>query len=450
LYYTPGMKLAVVGTGHVGLVSCVAFSSLGHEVVGTDVDEERIRQLQSGVSPFHEPGLSEALTAELASGRLTFTTSLPAAASGAEVAFICVGTPPRIDGTANLLAVEQSALALARHAQGDLVIAEKSTVPAGTATKLRPILARERPDVRFEVVSNPEFLREGTALNDFLYPARLLVGSNSELGFSAMRTIYRRLVDRGVPLIETDVLTAELAKLACNAFLALKISYVNGLARLCERAEGDVALISKVMGMDPRIGSAFLGAGMGYGGSCFPKDIAAFERLASSLGYEFPLLGEVARLNEEALEAVDRRIEEALWNLEGKTIALLGLAYKPDTDDVRFSPALGLAGRLLDKGARVVGYDPAAAHNAKAQEPRLEVRDDVYAALEAAHCAVICTEWSEIRRLNLGRARDVMTYPIIVDGRNALDPTALAGSGFTYFPTGRPAIQPENIATLET
>jgi UDPglucose 6-dehydrogenase len=434
------MHIAVVGTGHVGVVTCVGLSTLGHQVTGTDIDSSKIDLLGRGDTPFLEPGLSDALRRELASGRLKFTSSLPAAIADAKVAFISVGTPPRIDGTANLLAVEQSAVAIAKYARANLVIAEKSTVPAGTATKLRPLLARIRSDVQFEVVSNPEFLREGTALEDFLSPDRILVGSDSLPGFEAMREIYRPMIDRGVPLIETDVRTAEMAKHASNAFLALKISYVNGLARLCERVGSDVMVVAEIMGKDPRIGGAFLHPGMGYGGSCFPKDVAAFERLASSYGYDFPLLRDVARLNEEAMDAVYQRVQSVLWNLEDKVVALLGLAYKPDTDDVRFSPALALASRLLDQGANVVGYDPVATANASAQEPRLAVTDDCYAALEGAHCVVICTEWPQIGELDLERARELVVYPIIVDGRNVLDPRAVVAAGFTHYPIGRGSI----------
>jgi UDPglucose 6-dehydrogenase len=245
---------------------------------------------------------------------------------------------------------------------------------------------------------------------------------------------------RGTELIETNISTAELSKHACNAFLAMKISYVNGLARLCELTGADVVDVTKVMGSDPRIGSHFLDAGLGYGGFCFPKDLIAFEKLAAQLGYDFPLLGAVARLNDEALENAVKRIRDALWNLDDKRVALLGLAFKPDTDDVRFSPALALASRLLEEGAEVVGYDPQAASNAKADLEALQIADDAYAAVTGAHCVVLCTEWDEFRSLDLTRLRSLMKYAIFVDGRNALEPSEVAAAGFHYYPTGRSAV----------
>jgi UDPglucose 6-dehydrogenase len=255
-----------------------------------------------------------------------------------------------------------------------------------------------------------------------------------------MRRLYAPLADKGVRLIETDIATSELAKHACNAFLAMKISYANALARLCEQAGADVVAVAEVMGSDPRIGRAFLNAGIGYGGYCFPKDLQAFERLAAKLGYELPLLKEVERINDDAVIAAEDKIKEAVWNLEDKRIALLGLSYKPDTDDVRFSPALALARRLLGDHAIAVGYDPRAAANAKAELPELEIATDVYDALEGAHCAVICTEWAEFKDLDLSRVKAVMAYPIVVDGRNLFDSETMRAAGFAYYPTGRPAI----------
>ncbi|MGH2676128.1 MAG: UDP-glucose dehydrogenase family protein, partial [Actinomycetota bacterium] len=289
---------------------------------------------------------------------------------------------------------------------------------------------------------NPEFLREGSAVEDSLHPDRILVGGDSAQALAVMRELYAPLVEAGSEWIETDLRTAELAKHASNAFLALKISFANALARLCEAAGADVEAVTEIMGADPRIGRAHLRAGMGYGGYCFPKDLQAFERLADRLGYDFPILREVARINEEAVEATYHKIEEALWNLEGKRIALLGLAFKAGTDDVRLAPALALADGLLSAGAVVIGYDPQAGANAKAEVPGLEVATDLYEALEGAHCAVVCTEWQEIADLDLGRAREAMALPIVVDGRNVFEPADMAAHGFTYLPTGRPPVQP--------
>ena len=306
---------------------------------------------------------------------------------------------------------------------------------------MQSILKRHGKDL--PVVSNPEFLREGSAVEDSLRPTRILIGTDSSRALEVMRTLYAPLTDAGVPLIATDLATAELAKHASNAFLSLKISYANALARLAELAGADVVAVADVMGSDPRIGRAFLDAGLGYGGYCFPKDLAAFERLANRLGYDFPLLREVARINDEALDAAYNLIAEALWNLEGKRVALLGLAFKPGTDDIRFAPALALARRLIDNGAHVVGYDPRASARAHEELPDLEVADDAYEALRDADCAVVCTEWEEFRNLELTRVYKEMSRPLIVDGRNIFDPQTMAELGFTYLPMGRPAVGPE-------
>jgi UDPglucose 6-dehydrogenase len=441
------MKVAVIGTGHVGLVTCVALAHAGHDVAGTDVDAEKIALLQKGDAPFHEPRLGDLLSEVLAKGSLAFRPGINEVVPESDVAFICVGTPPRADGDANLLSVERSAREIARHATGAVVVAEKSTVPVGTAVRLREVLLQERPDLEFDVVSNPEFLREGRALQDTLEPDRILVGAETARGFEIMRRLYEPIIQRGIPLIETDLMTAELAKHACNAFLALKISFANAMARICDRAGADVVRVADIMGADPRIGRAFLDAGLGYGGSCFPKDLAAFERLVERLGGRLPLLGEIARINEEAVQATAAKLHEVLWNLEDKRIILFGLAFKPDTDDVRFAPALTLARLLLDRGATVVGYDPRATANAKAEVPELEVAMDPYDAATEADCVVLCTEWGEFRALDLERLRDVMASPIVVDGRNLFDPATMQRLGFTYYPTGRPPVTPRTTAT---
>jgi UDPglucose 6-dehydrogenase len=436
------MRIGVIGTGHVGLVTCATLAHLGHEVVGTDSDEKKIESLQSGISPFYEPGLENLLANELASGRLRFTSDPQLAVSGSEVVFICVGTPPRASGEANLVAVESAARVVARHASPNLAVVEKSTVPAGTSHRVKATLKRERPDLapEIDVVSNPEFLREGKAVEDSLGPDRILVGAESSGAFERMRNVYRPLIDAGVPLFETSLATAELAKHASNAFLALKISFMNSMARICERSGADVADVAAVMGADERIGSAFLNAGLGYGGSCFPKDIRAFERLSSDLGYRFGLLREIAHINDEAIEAILAKLREACWNLEDKRVALLGLAFKPGTDDVREAPALKLATRLLGEGAAVVGYDPQAAGNAEAEVPGLETAADPYDALSGAHCMVVCTEWEEFGELDLNKVKEIMAYPIVVDGRNLFDGAVMKAAGFSYYPTGKPAV----------
>ncbi|HWC32895.1 MAG TPA: UDP-glucose/GDP-mannose dehydrogenase family protein [Actinomycetota bacterium] len=415
------MKVGIVGAGHVGLPTAGAFARVGHEVVVTDVDHEKIALLERGAMPFFEPGLEELLREGILAKRISFTSDTGEAVAGAPVVFICVGTPPRRDGEANLAAVERSAEDVARYASEPLVVVEKSTVPFGTGDRVRETMRRVRPDLEFQVVCNPEFLREGSAVEDSLRPGRILVGTSSAEARDAMRQLYEPFVEAGATWIETDIATAEIAKHASNAFLALKVSYANALARICELAGADVLKVADIMGADPRIGRAHLTAGLGYGGSCFPKDLAAFDRLSRRLGYEFPILAEVARINEEIIDETFRKIEAALWNLEEKRVALLGLAFKPGTDDVRFAPALALAQRLLDAGVSVVGYDPQAAAGAKAEVPAMELAGDPYSALDGAHCAVLCTEWPELR---------------------ALDPDTFVAAGFTYVPLGRPTLAP--------
>ena len=436
------MRIAVIGTGHVGLVTCGTLASFGHDVVGVDNDAEKIARLQEGVTPFFEPGLQELLDTTTAAGKLHFTTDIAAGVAEADVVFICVGTPPKASGEANLAAVEKAASDAARHATKRMVIVEKSTVPAGTAGRLRRTIERERKDLAIDVASNPEFLREGKGVEDSLAPTRILVGAESDHAFETMRAVYQPLLDKGCRLIETDIATAELSKHACNAFLAMKISYANAIARMCELAGADVTDVVEVMGSDPRIGKDFLGVGLGYGGYCFPKDLQAFERLAASLGYDFPLLNEIARINEEAVGAAVKKVEDTLWNLDGKRVALLGLAFKPGTDDTRLAPALGVARALLERGADVVGYDPQAGANAKTDVPELEIAEDPYAAVAGAHCLVVCTEWPDIGALDLARIHDAMAYPVIVDGRNVFDPRTMVALGFTYIPTGRPPVVP--------
>jgi UDPglucose 6-dehydrogenase len=435
------MQVAVLGCGHVGLVTAATLASLGHEVLGLDRDQEKVSLLKGGRCPFFESGLPELVEREVAAGRLRFEVDDREAIAGAAVVFICVETPARANGEANLVAVERAARWTAPRLSGPVVVVEKSTVPAGTAHQLRKVLVHERPDLvdDLDVVSNPEFLREGQAVEDSLRPARILIGAPSRRAFDTMRSVYDPLIRDGHLLIETDIATAEIAKHACNAFLALKISYANALARLCERLGADVTAVADVMGSDARIGRAFLDAGLGYGGYCFPKDLQAFERLSNRLGYDFPLLREVARINDEAVQATVDKIRDALWNLEGKRVALLGLSFKPGTDDIRLSPSLALARRLLKEGAAVVGYDPKAGAEAKSELPELEVESTVYDALEGAHCMVMCTEWDEFRTVDLAKAKELLAYPIVVDGRNVFDPEEVGALGLVYYGTGRAA-----------
>ncbi len=434
------MNIAVIGSGRVGLVTGVCLASFGHDVVCMDADERKVAMLREGRPHFFEPEL-ERLTGEgLAAGRLRFTDSVPEAVGDAEVVMICVGRPPVGLDDKSLTAVEEAARAIARAAPQDVVVVVKSTVPPGTNGRVAKVMASERPDLRSSVVSSPEFLREGHAVQDTLEPDRLVVGTrpDAEDALAVMRKLYAPLLDAGILLIETDPSTAELAKLSSNAFLALKISYANGLARMAELAGADVVGVTEIMGGDPRIGPAFLGAGLGYGGFCLPKDIVTLEKTAKRLGYDFGLLREVVHINEEAVQSVAKIVEEAVWNLEGKRLLLLGAAFKAGTDDVRAAPALALARLLLAEGATVVMWDPMAGAEAARELPELEIADDPFEAAAGAHCAVICTEWPEFREMDLARLAAAMAEPVLVDGRNCLDPGSARAAGFRYVSIGRP------------
>lgn len=435
------MHISVIGTGHVGLLTAVSMAAIGHDVVAEDIDHEKMETLQLGRAPFFEPGLDVLLDETIRSGKLRFSTDVEDATQGADVVFICVGTPAGANGEANLVAVEKATQEVIRHVRLGTVLVEKSTVPAGTAARIERVIAMERPDIAAElyVVSNPEFLREGSAVQDCLEPDRILVGAASPWAFKVMRRVYQPFLDKNVTLIETNISTSELSKHACNAFLALKISYANAMARICERAGADVEAVAEIMGSDPRIGRDFLKAGLGWGGYCFPKDLAAFRLLASRLGYDFPLLAEVERINSEAVDVAIEKLRSCVWNLEGKRIALLGLSFKAGTDDVRFSPALELARRMIQEGAVVTGYDPEARNNALKEVTSLEVATNSYDAVRGAHCIVIATDWPEFRDLDLAKLRELATYPVMVDARNLLDPLEAKKAGFHYDSMGRSA-----------
>ena len=434
------MRIGVLGNGHVGLVTCVSLAEMGHDVIGCDRDDAKMSLLKRGVVHFYEPGVDAALARVLEGGNLRFTSDPDAALREAEVVFICVGTPGGVDGRADLSAVQAAASDIARSCSGKVVVVQKSTVPIGTSELVHDVVSElNRDDLVVEVVSNPEFLREGRALHDALSPSRIVVGSRSAWAVDVMRELYRPLTSRGAAFVETDPHTAEVSKLASNAFLALKISFANALARVCEAADADVVTAADVMGMDPRIGRHFLNAGLGFGGFCLPKDVAAFDRLSSELGYDFPLLREVVRINDEALEVVIAKIDLALGGLRCRRVALLGLAFKPGTSDVRSAPALALAGRLRVAGASVVGYDPRASETASDAMSELEVAADPYVAATGAECVVVCTEWEEFRELDLARLASLMHRPILVDGRNFLDPWRAVAAGLEYIPMGRPS-----------
>jgi UDPglucose 6-dehydrogenase len=440
------MDIAVVGTGYVGLVSGACLADFGHSVVCIDANPRRIDQLQHGDVPFFEPGLAELVQRNAVAGRLRFTTDMAYGVRDAAVIFLAVGTPEGQNGAADLSQIESAVRDICPHLDGrHRVLVTKSTVPAGTGRWLAGLLAGHAPaSADVDVVSNPEFLREGSAVSDFMRPDRVVIGTSSERAAAVMREIYRPLYLIETPVLMTDVATAEVIKCASNAFLAVKISFMNEIANLCDRAGADVHGVAKGMGLDRRIGSKFLHPGPGYGGSCFPKDTRALVALGQELGVPQLIVENAIRVNDRQRVVTFEKIREALGNLEGRTVALLGLAFKPNTSDVREAPALYLCRTLVSAGARVRACDPVAVEEAR-QALGEAGRDiafvtDAYDAASGAEATVIVTEWNEYRSLDLLLLRDVMKGRVIVDTRNVLDPGAVVSAGFRYCSTGRQAV----------
>ncbi len=436
------MDICVIGVGHVGLVTAAALARWGHDVVGMDDDDDKIATLEAGGTPFHEPGLPGLLDEVREAGRLTFTGDVREALDGAEVAFCCVGTPSLPGGGPNLSYVEAVGRDVAAWATDDVLLVEKSTVPANTGRRLQQVIAHEQgrldSGLRIEVASNPEFLREGEAVQDTLHPSRVVYGTSSEWARDRMRRVYDTVVEEdGCPVVETDVPTSELIKHASNAFLATRISFINAVARICERVGADVELVAEGMGHDDRIGHHFLRAGIGYGGSCFPKDVDAFIHLAGQVGVDFELLKSVRDINDTQRDLVLDKLRHELWNLDQKTITLLGAAFKPGTDDLRQAPAIHLARTLLSEGATVRIYDPVALGNVKEEVPGAEPVDDPVEACRGAHAAVVATEWAEVAALTPAQLAGALAYPIVVDGRNVFDPDAMRDAGIHYHGIGR-------------
>ena len=429
------MKLCVVGAGHVGLVSGACFAELGHRVVCVDNDARRIAALKRGVMPFYEPDLSALVRRHARRKALTFTTDLRVGVRHGEAIFIAVGTPPKPNGEADLTAVEHVCRDIARAMTSYRLIVEKSTVPVETGKWLRRTIARnlKRP-VPFDVASNPEFLREGTAVRDFLHPDRLVLGVESPQARRLLLEVYQPL---RVPRVVTDIASAELIKHASNSFLAMKISFINAVAQVCDRVGADVGKVAEGMGLDPRIGKAFLAAGAGFGGFCFPKDIEAFAAIAEKLGVDFRLLKEVARINAQQRAVVVKKIEDRLWNLKHKTIGVWGLSFKPHTDDMRFAPAIDVIQRLTAAGATVKAYDPQAMREAKQCLNGTTLCRTMYDAVAGSDCLVLMTEWPQFQAADWRRVKRLMAHPIIVDGRNCLDPEQLRREGFEYAGIGR-------------
>ena len=441
------MRIAIVGTGYVGLVSGACFSEFGVEVTCVDQDGGKIARLQRGEMTIFEPGLDALVANNAAAGRLSFTTDLPAAVAGADAVFIAVGTPSRRgDGHADLSYVFAAAEEIGRALTDYAVVVTKSTVPVGTGREVAEILRRIRPQGRFDVASNPEFLREGSAIEDFMRPDRVVIGADSEHARTVMRALYRPLYLLETPMMFTDIETAELIKYAANAFLATKITFINEIADLCERVGADVQDVAKGIGLDGRIGSKFLHAGPGFGGSCFPKDCRALVRTAREAEAPLAIVETVVQVNDARKEHMADKIAAACGGkLAGKTLAVLGLTFKPNTDDMRDSPSLAILPALMAAGAAIRGYDPGGMIEAEKLLPDLTYCGDAYETMVGADALVILTEWNAFRALDLGRVRSLLAAPLVIDLRNIYQPEEMTAAGLSYVSVGRPPriVRPE-------
>jgi UDPglucose 6-dehydrogenase len=455
------VKLAVIGCGYVGLVSGSCLAEAGHQVIATDNDAARIATLHAGKIPIYEPNLDKVLDSVVREGRLRFTADTAEAVREAEVIFICVGTPPTESGEADLSAIDNVARLIAKESRESKLVIEKSTVPAQTGEQLKKALLvyTRNAGVKFRVASNPEFLREGTAVEDFLHPDRIVIGVEEKESEQQLRELYRPILEgrfrcpvhqpncppAATPdFVVTTIASAELIKHASNSFLGLKISYANVLADLCERLGGNVDEVTRAVGLDPRIGGQFLKAGLGFGGFCLPKDIQAFIKLADRAGVDFGLLKETERVNKQRVDQLLDKVKKALWVMKGKQIGVLGIAFKPNTDDIRLAPAIEVIRRLLAEGAVVRATDPEAMERARAVFPDLIYNADAYEVARGADALLVLTEWEQFRRLDWKRVRGEMARPLVVDGRNMLRPDEMKALGFEYMSFGRP----EQIAAL--
>jgi UDPglucose 6-dehydrogenase len=432
------MHIAVIGTGYVGLVTGACFAEFGVDVTCVDVDEDKIERLLKGVMPIYEPGLEHLVLKNTQAGRLRFTTDVRQAVEQALVIFLAVGTPPKPDGSPDLSFVEQAASSVADYMNGYKVIVTKSTVPIGTGERIRKLISeRKKTRANFGVVSNPEFLREGAAINDFMRPDRVVIGSADEEAIAIMKDLYRPLYLIEAPFVITSLEAAELTKYAANAFLATKVSFINEIANLCDKIGCDVHDVSRAIGMDKRIGSKFLHPGPGFGGSCFPKDTRALASVAKQYDCDSLIVNAVIEVNNRQRHEMLAKIRSLVGPLEGKKIAVLGLAFKPETDDMREAPAVGIIRSLLDDGASVCAYDPVAKHEAMKLLPEIAYADDEYAAVKGADALVFVTEWNQFRALDLLRIRDLMKTPKVADLRNIYEPEDMREMGFEYVGVGR-------------
>lgn len=432
------MHIAVIGTGYVGLVTGACFAEFGVDVTCVDVDDEKIARLLKGVMPIYEPGLEQLVSKNVLAGRLRFTTDVNQAVEQALVIFLAVGTPPKPDGSPDLSFVEAAACSVADHMNGYKVVVTKSTVPIGTGEHIRTLInERKKTRANFGVVSNPEFLREGAAINDFMRPDRVVIGSRDEEAIAIMRDLYRPLYLIEAPFVITSLEAAELTKYAANAFLATKVSFINEIANLCEKIGCDVHDVARAIGMDKRIGSKFLHPGPGFGGSCFPKDTSALASVARHFECSSLIVDAVIEVNQRQGRQMLAKIGKLVGQLEGKTIAVLGLAFKPETDDMREAPAVGIIRSLVQHGAKVRAYDPVAKSEAMKLLSDIFYADDEYTAVTGADALVFVTEWNQFRALDMTRIRDLMTTPRIADLRNIYDPEDMRELGFEYIGVGR-------------
>jgi UDPglucose 6-dehydrogenase len=430
-------NICVVGAGHVGLVAAAGFADLGHKVICVDNNKARIAALKKNIMPFYEPDMEGLVKKNFKAGTLLFSPSLDEGIKKSQVIFIAVGTPPLPDGSADLTAIENVAMCVAKNLDSHKVIVEKSTVPVQTGQRVKETINRyKNNDVEFDVVSNPEFLREGKAVYDFFFPDRLVIGAESARAKAIMQEIYSPIKTE---FVFTDINTAELIKHASNSFLATKISFINAVSRVCDLAGADVDKVALAMGLDKRIGPQFLNAGVGYGGFCFPKDVEAFTFISKKLGYDFGILKEVKRVNDEQRSHFVNKIKERLWVLKGKKIAVLGLSFKPDTDDMRFAPSEDIVNLLAQEGASLSLYDPKAKHEAQElfKAKNITFAKDSYTAVKGADCVCFLTEWAEFKKLDMAKVKKSMKHPLLADGRNMLDKSAMIKLGYEYIGMGR-------------
>lgn len=428
------MNISIIGSGYVGLVSGACFAELGNQVICADKDPKKVSDLKKGIVPIYEPGLEELIIDNLKKKRLKFTSSIKEAVKSSEVIFIAVGTPSLDNGEADLTGIENVAQAIAQNMDGYRLIVEKSTVPVETCSWVKKTISTYiKNKYKFDVVSNPEFMREGSAINDFTHPDRIVVGLESAKAKRIMISLYQPL---NRPILVTNIKSAELIKHASNAFLATKISFINALSQICDKVGADVKEVAQGMGLDNRIGRYFLHAGIGYGGSCFPKDIDAFITIAEKLGYDFSILKAVRNTNEDQKRFIFQKIKDSLWIIKDKTIAVLGLAFKANTDDLRNSPSIDLINALIQEGARIRAYDPKAMKKAKAILKDVTFCNDAYQAAKGADCLIIATEWNEFKELDFKKMKKALKRALVIDGRNIYEPGQLKSLGFTYLGVG--------------